>query len=452
MRPDPHLLQARGHQVKDHPVIRRLLSLRSLLGDLSELDEKLEPQIGLLLKAIAAGVDHADDGDSDEESDAEGGEEGEEASGDSPADQSGADSGDDEVDEDDLEEEEARFMGVAPGDAKGDVDDRDPSPAALRKRRRAAQKERASAKARAERDAGTRAVDDALEDFGDEDVGEPSKRGKRGAGGGGGAKAGDTLLQGMVNRISQRERSGAKKGSGLQGDLDVPFREKDMTIRVRRPAPGESEDEAVDNALGSDAGGSDLDDLGLGSGGFMGGLPPELLKGLNGSGAKGSGKKEGKSTKRSRGDAEGGGVDEDESEGEEGGEDEDSFYVSVAEGKKRKKRAKDDKYRPKPRIAGALEAELEEEREAKGGGKRGANYAMIKNKGLTPHKNKLNRNPRVKKREAFRKAVIRRKGQVMFLPLHPVSLRIGLGIFLEPFQILGRWRPPEFSGNLEPND
>jgi U3 small nucleolar RNA-associated protein 3 len=37
---------------------------------------------------------------------------------------------------------------------------------------------------------------------------------------------------------------------------------------------------------------------------------------------------------------------------------------------------------------------------------------MIKNKGLTPHRKKANRNPRVKKREAYHKAVVARKGQV----------------------------------------
>ncbi|CAN0548461.1 unnamed protein product, partial [Ectocarpus sp. 12 AP-2014] len=55
---------------------------------------------------------------------------------------------------------------------------------------------------------------------------------------------------------------------------------------------------------------------------------------------------------------------------------------------------------------------LEAERAARGETKRGASYTIIKNRGLTPHKNKLNRNPRSKKREAFRKATIRRKGQV----------------------------------------
>ena len=45
-------------------------------------------------------------------------------------------------------------------------------------------------------------------------------------------------------------------------------------------------------------------------------------------------------------------------------------------------------------------------------GKRAASYEIMKNKGLTPHRKKANRNPRVKKREAYEKAIVRRKGQV----------------------------------------
>ncbi|NXT28665.1 SAS10 protein, partial [Syrrhaptes paradoxus] len=44
--------------------------------------------------------------------------------------------------------------------------------------------------------------------------------------------------------------------------------------------------------------------------------------------------------------------------------------------------------------------------------KRGLTYQMIKNKGLTPRRKKIDRNPRVKHREKFRRAKIRRKGQV----------------------------------------
>nr|CCA22680.1 conserved hypothetical protein [Albugo laibachii Nc14] len=51
----------------------------------------------------------------------------------------------------------------------------------------------------------------------------------------------------------------------------------------------------------------------------------------------------------------------------------------------------------------------EEEIERK---KRGATHQIVKNKGLKAHKSKLNRNPRVKKRMQYEKAVIRRRGQV----------------------------------------
>lgn len=60
----------------------------------------------------------------------------------------------------------------------------------------------------------------------------------------------------------------------------------------------------------------------------------------------------------------------------------------------------------KPELASSSEDSDAED------GKRGASYQIMKNKGLTAHKSKLNRNPRVKKRLQYRKAVIRRKGQV----------------------------------------
>lgn len=45
-------------------------------------------------------------------------------------------------------------------------------------------------------------------------------------------------------------------------------------------------------------------------------------------------------------------------------------------------------------------------------GERTASRYILKNRGLVPHKPKINRNPRVKKREQYRKALIRRKGAV----------------------------------------
>lgn len=44
--------------------------------------------------------------------------------------------------------------------------------------------------------------------------------------------------------------------------------------------------------------------------------------------------------------------------------------------------------------------------------KRKITYEIAKNKGLTPKRKKENRNPRVKHRNKFHKANIRRKGQV----------------------------------------
>jgi U3 small nucleolar RNA-associated protein 3 len=46
------------------------------------------------------------------------------------------------------------------------------------------------------------------------------------------------------------------------------------------------------------------------------------------------------------------------------------------------------------------------------GKKRAVTYEIMTNRGLVPHRKKENRNPRVKKRMAYDKAVIRRKGQV----------------------------------------
>ncbi|KAM9799043.1 something about silencing protein 10 [Syngnathus typhle] len=57
------------------------------------------------------------------------------------------------------------------------------------------------------------------------------------------------------------------------------------------------------------------------------------------------------------------------------------------------------------------EVDIDEE-ELDSEAKRGITYQMAKNKGLTPKRKKIDRNPRVKHREKFRRAKIRRKGQV----------------------------------------
>ena len=88
----------------------------------------------------------------------------------------------------------------------------------------------------------------------------------------------------------------------------------------------------------------------------------------------------------------------------------DEGFDGVVEDFGRKKKAyessKASHYAAEPRYGGMEPEEIEE------GKKRAASYEMIKNRGLTPHRKKSSRNPRVKKREAFEKALIRRKGQV----------------------------------------
>jgi U3 small nucleolar RNA-associated protein 3 len=83
------------------------------------------------------------------------------------------------------------------------------------------------------------------------------------------------------------------------------------------------------------------------------------------------------------------------------------FYEEAARSRATLAQAKKDFYtHDKPELASSDDdSDLD-------GAKRGASYQIMKNKGLTAHKSKLNRNPRVKKRMQYRKAVIRRKGQV----------------------------------------
>lgn len=54
--------------------------------------------------------------------------------------------------------------------------------------------------------------------------------------------------------------------------------------------------------------------------------------------------------------------------------------------------------------------------------KRAITYQMAKNKGLTPQRKKEQRNPRVKHRNKYKKAIIRRKGAVSFI--HCVILNV----------------------------
>ena len=85
------------------------------------------------------------------------------------------------------------------------------------------------------------------------------------------------------------------------------------------------------------------------------------------------------------------------------GDDAQRFYDQIANQSKKKKSFKKNLYKvaPKfPRVDGEVP------------GERSISRVILKNRGLVAHKAKINRNPRVKKREQYRKALIRRKGAV----------------------------------------
>jgi U3 small nucleolar RNA-associated protein 3 len=107
-----------------------------------------------------------------------------------------------------------------------------------------------------------------------------------------------------------------------------------------------------------------------------------------------------------------GGVEKDQGEGDPGLKDPDvdteladglDFYNAVAKKSKAKKAFKKSLYEVAPKFP-TNDSEVH--------GERAISRTIMKNRGLVAHKNKLNRNPRVKKREQYRKALISRKGAV----------------------------------------
>jgi U3 small nucleolar RNA-associated protein 3 len=79
------------------------------------------------------------------------------------------------------------------------------------------------------------------------------------------------------------------------------------------------------------------------------------------------------------------------------------FYEQIQKKSKAKKEFRKELYRVAPKFP-RVEEEIV--------GERAISKQIMKNRGLVAHKAKINRNPRVKKREQYRKALIRRKGAV----------------------------------------
>lgn len=84
-------------------------------------------------------------------------------------------------------------------------------------------------------------------------------------------------------------------------------------------------------------------------------------------------------------------------------DDEDDFYTQIKKKSKARKEFKKNLYAVAPKYP-AIDEEI--------AGERAIGSTILKNRGLVAHKSKLNRNPRVKKREQYRKALIKRKGAV----------------------------------------
>ena len=107
--------------------------------------------------------------------------------------------------------------------------------------------------------------------------------------------------------------------------------------------------------------------------------------------------------------------DDDDDDDDDGGDDDDgdddddddaNLYEDFVDKKRAYKSKKKDHYSVSPTFGSDMAEEVAD------GKKRAASYEIIKNRGLTPHRKKANRNPRVKKKEQYRKAVINRKGAV----------------------------------------
>ncbi|KAJ0068927.1 hypothetical protein NL108_015159, partial [Boleophthalmus pectinirostris] len=132
-------------------------------------------------------------------------------------------------------------------------------------------------------------------------------------------------------------------------------------------------------------------------------LAPQFQKLLAGEESLGGQKTDGKKTsKKEKNLEEVGSADMEDSDSELDEEAALQFYKGIEQRLKLKRKGKT----PETEEMGENEDEEEDE-----DAKRRITYQMAKNKGLTPKRKKIDRNPRVKHREKFRRAKIRRKGQ-----------------------------------------
>ncbi|CCK69492.1 rRNA-processing protein SAS10 KNAG_0C03880 [Huiozyma naganishii CBS 8797] len=163
-------------------------------------------------------------------------------------------------------------------------------------------------------------------------------------------KARRRTLRFYTSKIDQQEN---KKSDKFAGDDDIPYKERFFERQQRLL------EEARKRGM-HDSSGADLDDKDYNS------EDQELSKSLNS-----------KSTN--------------------------DYYQQIQKGKENRKQARQDAH--KLAVIASREGKLAEVAENVGDdGKRAINYQILKNKGLTPKRNKDNRNSRVKKRKKYDKA------------------------------------------------
>eukprot|EP00899_Mesostigma_viride_P010847 jgi/Mesvir1/19764/Mv13063-RA.1 len=437
------MLKAEGHSVRDHPVVARLVQIRAYLEKVRPIDKKLQYQIEKLLKAATGSLEGAGAG-----ADAAGGEEG----GGDPSALRHKPNPSALVSKLPSAEGEADALGdgiyrppmMTPAAMEDDVDKDSRSRADKRAEREAKrrlgrstlvkelarevtgapeeirevwgaagtrelrEKKRLEARAAEEEEMFTRVnlskeerkrlkalkrrsgLGSALDDFNDDVAGfveaiEKEQGGSRGLPLGG---AGDTLglkKSRLIDNLAGTSLPVAAGRAAASGDMDVPLR-ADLNERRRQH---QVRMERTLGGSGRKGGDEDEDD--------DDGMNPHF----------------GGGSKRRRGRD---GDDDDEGGDGDGGEDAEAAatYMAAKAAQLAKKRLKEEKY-------GRVEQEYAEEEEAEG--KRGASYEMNKNRGLTPHRNKLVRNPRKKYKVKYEKAVIRRKSQVQ--GVRPAELTYG---------------------------
>ena len=97
---------------------------------------------------------------------------------------------------------------------------------------------------------------------------------------------------------------------------------------------------------------------------------------------------------------------------------EDEYYEQMVARKKQKEAAKEERKK-------YLEVYVNDDYEMGEGESRKATQKILKNRGLVPSRPKENRNPRVKKRRRYEKALKNRKGQVAALRTNEADQYMG---------------------------